>query len=297
MNEKHDDEFLYEQSWRKLDIPKGILTDTDIKEACLKGFLIVKNYDENQISQTCYDLRIGEVAYCLSKPENNRRIEIVKYNENGSIKEEYPLIIKPFDVVTIATYEEVHLPSDVVARIISKGYLFSLGLTPVITFVDPGFNSNLGISIINLSRKNVKLNYKESVCKIEFERLSKSVKKPYSHGSHDSIMKNWFFDTSKFTDNRIIKDEEIEKIIRDDVEYFGEPLDSIYAKIRKMEKPINILKLIVYLIIGLIILTGAIYFFARIYPNLESQIKAAVLGILGGFGGALLLKFIEKIFK
>ncbi|TOM06176.1 hypothetical protein CGH84_24500, partial [Vibrio parahaemolyticus] len=69
---------------------------------------------------------MGNVYYDLT--EDNKRIEL-NYNEE--------VIIKPGHLVVLISLEELNLPLDLMARVISKGSLFSIGLTPICTNVDP----------------------------------------------------------------------------------------------------------------------------------------------------------------
>lgn len=119
------------------------------------------------------------------------------------------MIVRPLEVVTIITYEEIDLPDFILGRIISKGQLFSIGLSPVITFADPGFSGNLGITFVNLSKRTVKFNYGDTICKIEFEKLGKAVGKPY-RGPHNFASQIWPINTSRFLPERKIESKDTE---------------------------------------------------------------------------------------
>ncbi len=99
------------------------------------------------------------------------------------------IIIKPGHLVVLITQEEVNIPNNVVGRIISKGSLFSVGLTPVCTNADPGFSGKLGIVTQNISDKYIVIPQGESIAKIDFSTLESNTTKPYNgqHGFQTNI--------------------------------------------------------------------------------------------------------------
>jgi dCTP deaminase len=58
---------------------------------------------------------------------------------------------QPGHRVVLITHEELEIPPNIIARIINKGSLFSIGLSPVCTYADPGFTGNLGVVTPNTS--------------------------------------------------------------------------------------------------------------------------------------------------
>ena len=211
--------------WVNVGLASGLLTDEDILTLGSRNLLVTKNFEPSQVHQTFYELRVGEVAYFLLREETERKCEA---------DEDNPIIMRPGDVVTIITYEEIQLPDDILGRIISKGHLFSIGLSPVITFVDPGFSGNLGITFINHSKRTIKFEYKESICKIEFEKLGKKVKNPYK-GQHNFADKIWPIDYSKLKSKRklTIKEVRDNELLYKEAEFYGEPFDMIMEAYRQ----------------------------------------------------------------
>jgi dCTP deaminase len=109
------------------------LTDRDIAEAIAKESLVLEA-DKNRIGAACYELRMGSVYYDLT--EADRRIEVGDGEK---------ILIKPGHRVVLITLERLVVPPDILARVVSKGSLFTVGLSPVCTYADPGFQGNLGI--------------------------------------------------------------------------------------------------------------------------------------------------------
>jgi len=156
------------------NITPGVLIDEDIRKLC-PSKLVTGNYDPEFVRQTCYELRVGEIVWhTYIREPSNRKV---------SIKEQGGVYLPPKGYTTIITKEEVELPEDCVGRIMTKGQLFSIGISAVNTYVDPGFSGPLGITLMNHSSRPIFIPIGEPIAKIEFVKLSRTVKEPYK-GPH-----------------------------------------------------------------------------------------------------------------
>jgi dCTP deaminase len=88
------------------------------------------------------------------------------------------------------THEELLVPDDILVRVVSKGSLFSVGLSPVATYADPGFKGNLGLVTQNVSDKYILLPTLEPIAKADFSKLSGTAKFPY-RGQHGFRTEIW----------------------------------------------------------------------------------------------------------
>lgn len=155
-----------------------ILSDIDIKERVRKGELI-KGYDDKRIGPSSYELRMSKVYIDLT--EDNKRIEL-GFNQD--------VIIKPGHRVVLLTEEELDLPKNIMARIISKGSLFSIGLTPICTNADPGFKGQMGLVVQNISDKYIIFPQGEPLAKIDFSLLKQECSQVYN-GQHGYSTQIW----------------------------------------------------------------------------------------------------------
>lgn len=155
------------------------LTDVEIDEEARAGRLIASGFAQSNVHQACYELRMSDVYYDLT--EGNKRVQL---------RPGQKVLIKPLHRVVLITKEELAVPHNIVARIISKGSLFSVGLLPVSTYADPGFQGQIGIVTQNVSDKFIELPAGESIAKIEFSRLSGTVREPY-RGQHGFGTQIW----------------------------------------------------------------------------------------------------------
>jgi dCTP deaminase len=156
----------------------GTLNDEQIVDLCNRDELITQYFDSDQVQQACYELRAGKVYYDLTDGR-----------QRHSISDCDDILIKPRHMVVIITLEKLELPPDIIGRILTKGAFFSLGLSPVNTYADPGFQGNLGIVLFNTSLNYIRVPFATSIAKIEFAKLQLPVRRPYSgqHGYQTSI--------------------------------------------------------------------------------------------------------------
>jgi dCTP deaminase len=135
--------------------------------------------DQAQAAGACYELRLGSVYYDLT--EGDQPIQLQPGEK---------VMIKPGHRVVLIAHEELLVPDHVVVRVVSKGSLFSVGLSPVATYADPGFTGNLGIVTQNISDKYIVIPTLEPIAKADFTKLSGTVKRPY-RGQHGFQTQIW----------------------------------------------------------------------------------------------------------
>lgn len=157
----------------------GTLNDRQIEAMAGNGLLISEEFDRRQIKQACYELRVGSVYYELG--DDKSRIDASAYGY---------VLLKPRQLTVVITKEVLNLPDDIVGRVLTKGRLFSVGILPVNTYADPGFNGNLGIVLFNVTDKYLRLSMGDAIAKIEFSRLAEPVVRPYS-GQHGYQTRIW----------------------------------------------------------------------------------------------------------
>jgi dCTP deaminase len=140
---------------------------------------LIRNADLTMLEGACYQLRMGTVYYDLT--EDGRRI---------ALRSGEAALIKPGHRVVLITAEDLAIPADILVRVVSKGSLFSIGLSPVATYADPGFSGNLGIVTQNVSDKYIELPQLEPIAKADFTRLTSPTSRPYN-GQHGFQLGIW----------------------------------------------------------------------------------------------------------
>lgn len=232
----------------------------------MKSKNLIDGGDESCIGSACYELRMGNVYYDLT--ENDKRIEL-KYNEK--------VIIKPGHRVVLITKESLNVPDNIVARVTSKGSLFSIGLSAVSTSADPGFSGQIGIVTQNFSDKYIEIPQNESIAKVDFSLLDEDSNKPY-RGQHGFQTKVWPI-KSQFqkTHKDLQGDDRVES---EDIEAHKVLPKIISDSLRKIEcqqKKINV-GLVLFFLINLMLLAAiSTKFFEPITAFLVNMCTSAVL--------------------
>lgn len=235
----------------EIDGYTGTLNDTAIETLCSQGILISKNYKSENVSQACYELSAGNIYYDIS--QNFQRIDITEEGFGY-------ILIKPKQSVIIITKEELIIPDNVIGRVLTKGKLFSIGLLPVNTYADPGFQGNLGIILHNNSINYLKIKEDELVAKIEFAALQVPVKNKYN-GQHGYKTKIWPIPIEYcLTDAEISSDPRIGSISEEINQIYGSRYSDVIKMLLGVERKLILAAIIFFtfslVIIGLILKLG-----------------------------------------
>lgn len=146
-----------------------VLTDDEIRAACLEGLISIDPFADSQIEPASYDLRVGPKAAASSTKK------ITNLEEAGF------LLVSPGDFVIVSTYESMRLDASHVGRFgLTSKHARSGLIATVGPQIDPGYHGRLTIGLTNLSTKPVTLSYKDTFLTVEFHRLETPSSKPYS---------------------------------------------------------------------------------------------------------------------
>lgn len=162
------------------DLEPGTLCDGDLKRLAGVGELIVENFDPRCVRQACYELRASNTFYETGEGRENKRVTA---DPSG-------YILRSNTYVTSVVMESIRLPNNVLGRILTKGQLFSVGILPVNTYADPGFDGRLGITLYNGSRRAILIKPGQAIGKIEFAVLPRAVEQAYN-GQHGYQTEIW----------------------------------------------------------------------------------------------------------
>ena len=220
----------------------GTLSDTEISESCSQGDLIVENYAPRNVHQSCYELRASNVYYDIA---DQRRKYVLAEGEF--------ILIKPRQLLVIITLEKISLPQDILARILTKGKLFSIGLLPVNTYADPGFYGKLGIVLYNLSNDYLKIFPGESIAKMEFSRLMVPVEAQY-RGQHGYQTNIWPIpEDMVMTAQQISKDERVKSPTEEIILSYGANMGKVIDRVFRFERYL-ILAALLYILLAMLII-------------------------------------------
>ena len=140
----------------------GVLL-SDAIERCVKAFGLIEPFDPQNLKAACYKLTIGD-EYAIGG--------IIHQLPDEAEKNE--IVIAPFEVAVIKTYETINMPRFLIGRWniqVSKAYLGLIWVGG--PQVDAGYVGNLFCPIYNLSEKSVSLFRGNPIAVIDFVPTSK----------------------------------------------------------------------------------------------------------------------------
>lgn len=257
----------------------GVLTDEDILTEVRSGLLIETGFSAANIKQACYELRAGNVYYDLTG--GNERIVLRNTNDY--------ILIKPHQLVAIITEESLQLPPDILGRILMKGRLFSVGLQPINTYADPGFAGRLGIVIYNSSPNYIRVEQKDAIAKIEFERLHKPVRTPY-RGQHGYQTEIWPISQHMvMSQDDARRDPRVGTLGEELGLTFGKDVGNLIDRIFRFERRL-ILVALSYILIALVVVV-----YAQSTDNRLSTVVAIALGLVTNIVSSVLIFAATRI--
>ena len=178
------------------DLPANIgnsgsfLTDRCLNENALSRIFQEGSFDINSVRHASYQLRLGNTIKVNIKNTSEQSDQVlenfqkVKWSvENG---QNY-IDIKPRQRALIYTEEKFDFPDNVIGFVICRGLLFSLGMTPENTYVDPGFKGELYITIVNTNENTIRLCKGMHIARLFIFKLEESVNGTYLAGKHLGI--------------------------------------------------------------------------------------------------------------
>lgn len=165
-----------------------ILNDGKIRQYINdKKIIITPTPDGIQFQPASVDLRLDDnylTFNTTTTPVIDTRREQY-YTEYHTFTDNNPLVLQPKQFILAQTLERVNLPDDVLGRVEGRSSLGRIGVVIHITagFIDPAFEGNITLEIVNLGNIPVVLYPKQRVCQIVFEELDGKCERPYGTGN------------------------------------------------------------------------------------------------------------------
>jgi deoxycytidine triphosphate deaminase len=129
---------------------------------------LIENYDEKSLSGAGYDLRVGKFYRIKGEPV----LGIKERTLPQAIEEKTDKIrLEPQEYILIETMEKVHMPKDLVAKVLNRSTVFRCGCTLISALVDPGYYGILTLGLKNLSNQPFTLEKGARVGQIVFETI------------------------------------------------------------------------------------------------------------------------------
>ena len=145
----------------------AILSDKDIVESMMTGYLGISDYHERGLTPNGYDLRIKEIMI----------------RGDPDLKTEGNVIIPPRTMFYVSTIERVRMPKDICAQLWLRTTWIRKGIIGAFGKIDAGFEGTLTLGAYNATDDPIELPIGERFCQMVFETLNSGTLKDYSERS------------------------------------------------------------------------------------------------------------------
>lgn len=127
-----------------------ILTDIQIRQAVQEIHLITGKYEPDSARYASYELHASDYAEKLVYDN-----EVTGHVEMPTHDNE--IVVEPGTTIKLYTAESINLPANMLALVMALGQLFAAGLAAGSTYVDPGSQGEIYISLTNLTQKDIRI--------------------------------------------------------------------------------------------------------------------------------------------
>ncbi|WP_080995138.1 dCTP deaminase domain-containing protein [Pseudomonas fluorescens] len=152
--------------------PVGMLTDTDIKKAL--HVLFSEHADAVRAKYSTYEIVLDKGFQVIQYSNAGEVERLDRSPENGIIA------VAPGETVLVFSKEYFSLPHNVYARVNTVGQIFLAGFSAENTYVDPGFQGQISITLINNSSRVLSMEQGAPLARVEFIKLSKKPERTHS---------------------------------------------------------------------------------------------------------------------
>lgn len=170
-----------------------MLSDTDLRDLAYGSArpLLVPMPEDHQFQPASIDLRLASEFKQFKRPLRARdngagALHVDRPVDPDWMEDyhtDYEFLLEPGAFTLASTVERITMPVTHVARVEGRSSLGRLGLIIHATagFIDPGFEGNITLEMMNLSPRPLVLRVGMRICQLSFEKLDSSCARPYGH--------------------------------------------------------------------------------------------------------------------
>ena len=139
----------------------------------VERYKMIEDFEEEALKGITYDFRVGNTIILGKLKEGEKgelQLEKVHIMEEGEAVE-----IEPGLSAVVYSYEKVHMPWDVKARLSIRSAFMAQRLNYDGGIIDPGYQGRLFFTVTNLGDTSIFLHYKERLVTAEFISLGEEI--------------------------------------------------------------------------------------------------------------------------
>jgi deoxycytidine triphosphate deaminase len=288
----------------------GLLTDVEIERSLGQGYLLIpKTATRKNIRYASYQLRIGRIVHFLSREKDEQGIEKTYWKQFDQKVGEW-FKIYPGATAKIYSEEDVNIPENVMAHATPVGNLYELGLTPEVTYADPGFSGSFWVVVCNYSSRIVELKPGDRLARMEFIKLHDRPKKVHGGETTVKALERYPIPLTKMS-LEDLKKRDLVEVLQDVSQRVDPPhyehafvtervkasveneLGLLKSEDQELSKKLSIMKIPVYISLAIC----AVFLWGKLGPHLPTGLTTKITDAV--FGGivailALILGAIQK---
>jgi dCTP deaminase len=166
-----------------------LLSDRDIRTYVMTGSLGVEPFDPEMIQPSSLDVRLDR-TFRVMKDEHTFIDPAEKQDlyERVVVPDGDPFVLRSGEFALASTYEKVLMPEDLAGRLEGKSSLGRLGLLVHTTagFIDPGFEGQITLELVNLAPRPIKLWPGMKIGQLCLMLMTSAARYPYGHEHNGS---------------------------------------------------------------------------------------------------------------
>lgn len=153
-------EYFEKRQWKKMS---DWWVGKNGNEDGWKNKIVIKDYNELNVTPFSYDLSMGGQVFSIQKPKDGVK----------PLSVEKPYMLQPGETVVVITAEKVAIPHAYSATVWPRFNMVKRGVFQSMVKIDPTWYGHLAIAMSNLSPAVVELKYGKAFATLLFYELSK----------------------------------------------------------------------------------------------------------------------------
>lgn len=163
----------------------SLMADTDVEKAIARGDLEISPFDTRQLGPASYDVTLDHV---YRRPTEGVGFIDVRNVPKGhtELVESGPIRLAPHDFILASTVEKIRVGPRLAVRVEGRSSLGRLGLLVHVTagFIDPGFEGNVTLEIVNLAPWIIEIVPGMRIAQLGFYSMTRASRQTYGQGGH-----------------------------------------------------------------------------------------------------------------
>ena len=183
-----------------------ILVDTQIR-AKIQSNNLIENANLEQIQSILYDLKTDSFM-CVTDAETHEQLSHVT--------------LLPSESILVAAREIIHLPNNMIARVVGRNSRIRQGLLVDSPIYQPGHHTRIYFRLTNVSNSSITLTDNKSYASIIFEELSSTPETTYSGTFKDEYdYSNLGYYTSEYKRELNTVEKQVDEIKHFETKIYG----------------------------------------------------------------------------